>query len=182
METINQQLNIMPTPRNTTMVSRYARGANTYQVQLGNEDPSLDFYNDVQSIGGYHNANGWDAVPEVESSDYNYFLGVGYPLCVNLRCKNCKNDCKNVKGLKWGQGGKECHKSCILDTKNEQMDRIETLSNPNSSVPANNDATNNNKASEQTKKGLGTGAIVGIGIGVLVLVVGTILILKKKKQ
>ena len=93
METINQQLNIVPTPRNSNMRSRMARGANDYQVQLGTEDPSLDFYNDISSISNYHNANGWNSA----EGEFNNFLGYGllfalaYPPCVNDICRKCKN-------------------------------------------------------------------------------------------
>lgn len=174
METINQQLNITPTPRNSNMRSKMARGANDYQVQLGTEDPSLDFYNDIQSISNYHNANGWG-----EEGEYNNFLGIGYPACIKLDCKNCKNECKTVQGLKWGQGGKECHKSCMLDKKNEQMGRIRGLSS--TGAVKSGEIIPNEAAKQPQKAGMSTGAMIGIGAGVLLLVVGVVVIMKRKK-
>ena len=174
MNTINQQLDISLRPRNSNIRSKMARGANDYQVQLGTEDPSLDFYNDVQSISNYHNANGWNS----GDGEFNNFLGVAYPPCVNLRCKNCKNECKTVKGLKWRKGGKECHKSCVLDAKNSQMDRIRGLSTDDSvksGVIIEEQAT---MKSEST--GISTTTKVVIGIGVLALLTGIgYLVLKK---
>lgn len=174
MRTINQQLNITPTPRNSNMRSRMARGANDYQVQLGTEDPSLDFYNDIQSISNYHNANGWSA----DSSSYSSFLG-GYPPCVNLRCKNCKNECKTVKGLKWGDGGKECHKSCVLDDKNAQMDRISGIT-PTPPIPDDTTLTSDNTTGSNSPTGMSTGVKIGIGVGVLLLTIGIIVLVKRK--
>ena len=97
MKSINRQLNIGVTPMNTNIVpSRYARSANNYQVQLGTEDPSLDFYNDSQALESMSNANGWQS--DSESIDYDErldymeeyynafggFLGLGYPACINV--------------------------------------------------------------------------------------------------
>jgi hypothetical protein len=191
METINQQLNIDPVNRNSNIRSRMARGANTYQVQLGTEDPSLDFYNDIQSISNYHNANGWDLASGCrdignesfeQKDEYNEFLGIGYPPCVNLRCKNCKNECKTTKGLTWRDGGKECHKTCVLNSKNEQIDRIQELQNGG----VNSDAVKSGEiiAQEETEitEGMGMGIKVAIGVSVIAIIGVAVYMIRKKKS
>lgn len=184
MESINEQLNIR-IPRNPNSVSQYARARDVYQVQLGTADPDLDFYNDTQGMA-MSNADGWDSIEgdrdlgaeaeaaAHEAEGYAEFLG-SYPICVNSRCKECKNDCKNVQGLKWTKGGKECHKGCVAQAKSDQMDRINALTTA--------DAV---KAAEVVdaapeKAGIGAGAMIGMAVGGL-LIVGLVgyLVLKKK--
>lgn len=192
MESINQQLNIEPSNRNSNIRSRMARGAGDYQVQLGTEDPSLDYYNDIRAISGYHNANGWDfADGDRDLGNERYeageefnsavgFLGIGYPPCVNLRCKTCKNECKTVQGLKWRKGGKECHNSCVLAAKNAQMDRIggTTTEVIQEEIIPDGDSR---QSQDNGGKGLSTGAMIGIGVGVLALGVIAFIVIRKRK-
>tara|TARA_R110000868_G_scaffold165231_2_gene398155 strand:+ start:140 stop:712 length:573 start_codon:yes stop_codon:yes gene_type:complete len=190
MESINRQLNIGVTPMNTNIVpSRYARSANNYQVQLGTEDPSLDFYNDSQAIENMSNANGWNSVDRDLSGEtmsdldqyYNSFggfLGIGYPACVKSQCKECKSECKDTQGLKWLKGGKGCYQSCRDKKAEEQMGRIDSMSSGGTT-----DVIKGGKiiGDAPVKAGMGAGAMVGIAIGgVLILGLVGYLIMKKK--
>jgi hypothetical protein len=186
MRNINEQLHIGVTPRNTNIVnSAYARSANNYQVQLGNEDPSLDFYNDTQAIDSMSNANGWDSVEGdrdlgeemADVEEYNEFFGVTYPPCAREDCRSCKNDCRDKQGLKWSKGGKGCYKGCRSDKKAELMSKIDALSSGSGGVLK----TAEIPPPPQEEAGMGTGAKIGIAIGGLLLVsLAGYLILKKK--
>lgn len=57
MRSINEQLNIR-VPNNPNIPSRYTRGLNTVMPQLGSEDWSLDYYNDMRSMENSSNADG----------------------------------------------------------------------------------------------------------------------------
>ena len=166
MESINKQLNIGLPPRNTNIVPRYARGMRTYQPQLGTEDWSLDFYNDTQAINDFANANGWGEDRDLgkeshlANEEYQEFLG-GYPPCLNQRCKTCKNKCKFEKNLKWGSGGKACHKGCVADDKAAQMARIDAIGTP-SAVTQGLIAAKSAEAPQ--KAGMSSGAMVGIAV------------------
>ena len=192
MESINRQLNIGVTPMNTNIVpSRYARSANNYQVQLGTEDPSLDFYNDSQGLRNMSNANGWQSDSagigsydeKLDNMEEYYnafggFLGIGYPACVKSQCKECKSECKNTKGLKWRKGGKGCYQSCRDRKAAEQMGRIDSMSS-GGTTDVIKEAEVIGAAPE--KAGMGAGAMVGIAIGgVLILGLVGYLVLKKK--
>ena len=175
MKTINDQLNIgfVNHPRNTNIRPRYARASNMYQVQLGNEDPSLDYYNDIQSIKGYNNANG----------EYSNILGltaiglVAYPACIKLECKKCKNECKVEKGLKWRQGGKDCYKSCIVREKTAFDERIRGIQSQN-----NNTVDENTDTRNQENQRNNTSTIVAVGIGAVLLIGGIILLTRKNNK
>jgi hypothetical protein len=187
MNTINEQLQIGVTPRNTNIVnSAYARSANNYQVQLGNEDPSLDYYNDTQAIDNMSNFNGWDSLEGdrdlgeemADVEEYNEFFGVSYPPCAVADCKKCKNECKHTQGLKWGKGGKACYKGCRADEKAALMSRIDALSGGGE--------TGAIKAGEvidvvPEKAGMGAGAMVGIAVGGIALIGLVVFLIKRKK-
>jgi hypothetical protein len=198
MRNINSQLGIPLSlaPRNSNIRSWYARGMNDYQVQLGTEDPALDYHNDGQALAAYYNAGGWDS-DNIET-DMDIVLGEGrddypsdefsnfvYPACIKLECKTCKAKCKNEQGLKWRQGGKECFQTCKADELNKQMDRIralETGQNPNLTQPVNNVPATNARAGQNAQgQGVNTGTVVAIAVGVLLLGVGAALILRKRK-
>ena len=183
METINQQLRIS-VPTNPNISSRYARGLMTIQPQLGNEDWSLDFYNDTANLQSYTNMNGWDNVEgnrdlsnELYENDYSEFLGM-YPICVSRVCKMCKSQCKG-KGLKWMKGGKQCHTSCVgkgLQTKHDskygELPPIPTVGGAG--------LTPSSPSLPEEKKGMGTGAMIGVVVGGLALIgLAGYLILKK---
>ena len=95
MNSINRQLNIGVIPPNITLPSRYARASRQYQVQLGSEDPSLDYYNDSASLDNMSNASGhgWENAEGdrdlgdemmADLDEYNGFVGlaISYPACV----------------------------------------------------------------------------------------------------
>tara|TARA_R110000787_G_scaffold11722_5_gene38468 strand:+ start:19904 stop:20464 length:561 start_codon:yes stop_codon:yes gene_type:complete len=186
MKSINRQLNIGVTPMNTNIVpSRYARSANNYQVQLGTEDPSLDFYNDSQALESMSNANGWQS--DSESIDYDErldymeeyynafggFLGLGYPACIKSQCKECKSECKNTQGLKWRKGGKGCYQSCRTKLQTEQNANIASMSSKTSiTAPPPIDTT-------QTA-GMSMGAKIGMAVGGVVILGLVIYLIKKK--
>lgn len=153
-------IGLSPMPKNINVRPWYARRSNMYQVQLGTEDPALDYNNDMNAI-----------------EDYNNFLAPAvtvYPLCVKEPCKTCKNECKNEKGLKWLKGGKQCFQNCKQREKNAQMDRIRNYDDKGGSdIP-----TNNNP---EGQRGLSTGAKVAIGVGALALVGLTIYLIARKK-
>ena len=183
MTSINKQLNIGVIPPNTNIIpSRYARATRQYQVQLGTEDPSLDYYNDAQSLDDMSNANGWgdckniDLISEVEGDEE--FSNFAYPACVKADCKTCKAECKSSKGLKWRKGGKDCYNVCRDRLRSEQMDRI------NEDIDAGNtDAVKGGRIVDENveKAGMSTGAKVGLAVGGLaVLGLSLFLILRKK--
>jgi len=58
LQSINEQLNI-GVPNNPNIPSRYTRGLLSIQPQLGTEDWSLDFYNDIASLKNMSNADGY---------------------------------------------------------------------------------------------------------------------------
>tara|TARA_B110000211_G_C13877326_1_gene463582 strand:- start:190 stop:726 length:537 start_codon:yes stop_codon:yes gene_type:complete len=170
LDSINNQLNI-GVPNDPNIPSRYARGLFTMQPQLGVEDWSLDFYNDIDSLRRFSSAQGED--------NYSGFLGIGYPACVRDVCRKCKNKCKNEQGLKWGKGGKSCHKTCVGEWRDAGKPIV------NAPPPANAAAAKADEAalqaSQDNTKGLSTGAKVGIAVGVLAVigVVGYLIIRKK---
>ena len=191
MENINRQLNIGVLPRNTNIVpSGYARSTKNYQVQLGTEDPSLDYYNDVQSINSMSNANGWQSASGdrdlgaelmADLDEYNNASGLlfAYPACTKSQCKECKSDCKGTQGLRWMRGGKSCYKACRTAKDKEQLDRISALRGGGDTG-----AVKAGKVIEDAPKGeegMGTGAMVGIAIGGLVIVGLAVFLLRKKK-
>lgn len=193
LKRINAELGIPLSlaPRNSNIRSWYARGMNDYQVQLGTEDPTLDYYNDGQALAAYYNANGWDSdnldtdasIALGEQEDFSNFA---YPACIKLECKTCKSKCKHEQGLKWRQGGKDCFKTCKANELQKQMDRIRALEsgqNPNQTNTTNNTQNEDSRASENGQgKGISTGTVVGIAVGVLLLGIGAALIIKNRKK
>lgn len=164
MESINQQLKIR-TPKNPLMPSRYARGLNTYMPQLGSEDWSLDFYNDTAAMENYSNFG-------VAG------LNLGYPTCFTTKCRYCKNECQG-KGLKWLQGGKACHTSCVASYI-EGKGKAPSSSTPvPTNIPVPTDVAP--VQSEPQKSGMSGGAVAGIVIGgVVVLGLAAFLLMRKK--
>ena len=189
METINKQLQIEPTNRNSNIRSRYARGANDYQVQLGTEDWSLDFYNDMQAIDNMSNANGWglssgerDLGKKMHSTkeQYDDFSG-GYPICMTALCRKCKNDCKVTQGLHYRKdGGKECFKTCKVTEQEAQMDRIRGIQSGGSSESVKSGEII--PQDEQAPVGMSTGTKVGIALAGLVIVGLSVYMLTKRKK
>jgi hypothetical protein len=190
MNSINRQLNIGVIPPNITLPSRYARASRQYQVQLGSEDPSLDYYNDSASLDNMSNASGYgwenaegdrDLGDEMmaDLDEYNGFVGlaISYPACVKSQCKECKNECKSTKGLKWLKGGKACYNECRSRKASEQMDRINTAQGE-----GNIDAVKTAIVEEDTKEaGLSAGAKVALAVGGLaILGISLFLIMRKK--
>ena len=177
METINQQLNIYPTNRNSNIRSKMARGANQYQVQLGTEDPALDYYNDSRAIENYRNADGWSLS---KGNEFEEFSG-GYPLCMTALCRKCKNECKVTQGLHYRKdGGKECFKTCKIAEQEAQMGRIQGLQGGG----VNSDAVKSGEIipqDEQAPVGMSMGAKVGIAVA-LVAVVGVAIYMVRKKK
>jgi hypothetical protein len=187
METVNQQLNIVPTPRNSNYRSKMARGAMNYQVQLGTEDPSLDYYNDIRAIESYKNADGWDGDRDLGSEamiaeeEYTEFSG-GYPLCMTALCRKCKNECKVTQGLHWrNDGGKECFKTCKVREKDAQMDRIQQMQGGGGSSQAVKSGEIIPQE-EQAPAGTGMGTKIAIGIAVVAVVGVAIYMIRKKKS
>ena len=157
LDSINNQLNI-GVPNDPNIPCRYARGLFTMQPQLGVEDWSLDFYNDIDSLRRFSSAQGED----------NYSNATARFSCQ----ENCKRDIKwfknkerqicmaNCARLKMKEGvGKAKAKATADKIKQEQI-------------------LTDNKDLEQ---GLSTGAKVGIAVGVLAVigVVGYLIIRKK---
>ncbi len=101
-------------------------------------------------------ANGQEEYSNVVGYLIGRMLSLGYPTCVKKLCRECKNECKTVQGLKWRQGGKECFKEC------KAGGGAATVAMPTDEERA--------LALEQLEDGkLGTGTIIAIGAGVLVV-------------
>ena len=192
MESYAQQLHLGLPNRNVNIKSPYVRGMNKYQVQLGTEDWSLDFYNDTQALENMSNMDGWnedsdrDLTEEVfHDENYSNLFGTrsvfGYPAIVSGQRKECKQTCKDDKGLKWGQGGKQCYSSCVnqikLDKKGLSSD---VLIGGGSDSGAGAGAGSGAGAGASEGSGSKTGLVVGIVAGVAVLGVVTVLLLRKK--
>lgn len=165
-----RQLHLGVPNRDVNIKSRYVRGMNKYQVQLGTEDWSLDFYNDTQALENMSNMDGWNDSTEIHGDDYSN-IG-GYPILLGGEKKECKNTCRNVKGLKWKKGGKDCYKSCIEGTG---------AINPNAGASTPPTSTDGSGAGASGSQGGGnTGMVIGIVAGLAVLGTVTFLILRKK--
>lgn len=180
MKSINRQLHI-GVPRNPNIPSRYARGLYSVQPQLGTEDWSLDFYNDIDALDNWRNAGGdrdiSNEILELDEGHYSDFLG-GYPPCVIARCKICKSECKDKQGLGWKDGGKSCHKQCVskyIADKKTSKNSINSANVP-SATP---DLSKNSPSGVNT--GMSRGAKIGLAVGVVAaLGLVTYLVIRKK--
>jgi hypothetical protein len=90
--------------------------------------------------------------------------------------------------LKWGKGGKECHKSCKARLKTELNERLETLkteqdNKSSSEIDPLDKAlliSQLNSQKEEVDKGLSTGATIGLAIGGVALL-GTLAFVLTRK-
>lgn len=164
MRSINEQLNIA-VPRNPNIPSRYTRGLMSAQPQLQYEDWSLDFYNDMQSLGNMSNACG---------ETHSDFLGGYPPACIGIaRCQECKTRCKDGAGLKWKRGGKECYKTCVGEFKKAKS-AAKAGDTETTSVDLNTDMPT------RTQAGMSTGSKVALGIGALAILGTAIYMITKR--
>ena len=181
MESINRQLHI-DVPKNPNIPSRYTRGLYSVQPQLISEDWSLDFYNDIDALDNWGNANGdrdiSDEILELDEVEYSEFLGIGYPTCLIARCKMCKSECKDKQGLKWGKGGKSCYKQCIakyIADKKTADNAILNTATPSATPDLSKGAP------EGVRTGMSRGAKIGLAVGVVAaLGLVTYLVVRKR--
>ena len=108
------------------------------------------------------------------NDEHSNFLG-GYPPCVGVDCKTCKNKCKSIDGLKWTRGGKGCYKQCKEEIGQSQ--RIENTGAGNMVIP---DLAMSAREGQTEDEGMSTGAIIGIAVVGLALL-GTVGYLAFKK-
>lgn len=109
-----------------------------------------------------------------------------YPPCLGgARCEECKPQCKDVQGLKWSKGGKECYQSCkdrlgrstvgtILRTfmgGGSQPAPLAIASTP-AYAPAPAYVPVSNQPQVNASGGLGTGAIIGISVAAVAVLSG----------
>jgi hypothetical protein len=156
---INEQLNI-GVPRNPNIPSRYARGLSTIQPQLGSEDWSLDFYNDIDSLRNFSNRNEWD------SGSYSSADG-------EARRKACKFKCNFVRKSRRA----DCFKAC-----DEKVERLQAEKEQDAMIDTGSNSTSPTmESASYDKVGMSSGAKIGIAVGaVVVLGVVGYLIMRKK--
>jgi hypothetical protein len=197
MRTINKQLQIGVPNRDVNLVNRYARGLQSYQPQLMNEDFDLDYYNDTQEIDAvldgvspYRDVNlgsNWFAMDGDRdlgeemyeaSEDYSNFA---YPLCLKDECRICKSKCKNDEGKRWLKGGKACYQQCRAQKAQSLEDSLNAMTMPQASVRDADIAPPPPAVDQNNEGGMGTGAKIGLVVGGLAVVglIGFMLMRKK---
>jgi hypothetical protein len=160
---INEQLNI-GVPRNVNIPSRYARGLSTIQPQLGSEDWSLDFYNDIDSLRNFSNRNQWD-------SD-NYSNAGGYGLFCGRKCV-AEKQAAGIPPKRSGRGGK--HDAAFESAQQQAMPP------PPPPTAGGGGSRGAGAVGGNGQGGMSTGAKIGIGVGAVVILglVGYLIIRKK---
>ena len=198
MESINKQLQIGVPNRDVNLVNKYARGLQSYQPQLMNEDPDLDFYNDTQAINEvldgvspYRDVNlgsNWFAMDGDRdlgeemfeaNEDYSNFA---YPVCLKDSCRICKSRCKNDEGKKWLKGGKACYQQCRAEKAQQEEDDLRAMTTPQAMVKSEDIAPPpQTEGQGDAQGGMSTGAKIGLVVGGLAVVglIGFMLMRKK---
>lgn len=150
-QNINEQLHI-GVPSNPNIPSRYARGLFSMQPQLGVEDWSLDFYNDIDSLGNMSNASGDDW------GSGNFSNAGGYGLFCGRKCV-AEKQAAGIPPKRSGRKGK--HDAAFEATQQQQAAQQQSV-------------TTGGKGSSSSsgggeKSGMSTGAKVGIAVGAVVV-------------
>ena len=155
---INSQLGI-GVPNNPNIPSRYARGLFTMQPQLGVEDWSLDYYNDIDSMRNSSNASGDYIETWSNGGGYGIFCG-----------KKCQAE-KKAQGIPPKRGKKN-----IAAFEAEQAAKAEQMA-----IQEAKQAKESKNSSSSNGGKLSTGAKIGIGVGSAVLL-GLIIYLIARKR
>lgn len=109
-------------------------------------------------------------IPGYGAFDGNYSnLFGGYPPTLGKDGKACKSECRDTKGLKWGQGGKECYRACKAQGGDETQTQFEAAM---LDVMA---------GAGEGEKG-SAGLYIGLAAGAALLIAGSVILIRRGRN